>query len=100
MNGRRRHAAIGFKGPGQRAKLTPKKMGKTGNHIPRLFMSPAEVFFTQYWGPVDESVYPLIHELAQAKSASEGSTKDHGVTHGTDPQALMQAYPRFFARGR
>ncbi|MGA7928619.1 MAG: hypothetical protein WCA20_21815 [Candidatus Sulfotelmatobacter sp.] len=100
MNGRRRHAAFGFKGPGQGGNLTPKKMGKNGNRIPRLFRSPAEVFFTQYWGPVDESVYHLMHELAQAKSASEGSTIDYGVIDGTDPQALMQAYPRFFACGR
>jgi hypothetical protein len=68
-------------------------MGKNGNHIPCLFMSPAEVFFTQYWGPVEKSVYHLMHEPAQAKSASKGS-------EGTDPQALMQEYPRFVARGR
>jgi hypothetical protein len=63
-------------------------------------MSPAEVFFTQYWGPVDESDDHFMPELAQAKSASKGSTIDYGVIDGTDPQALLQAYPRFFARGR
>jgi hypothetical protein len=100
MNGRRSHAAFGFKAPGQGGELTPKKMGKKGNHIPRPFMGPAEVFFTRYWGPVDESVYHLMRELAQANSASEGSSIEYGVIDGTDPQALMQAYPRFFARGR
>jgi hypothetical protein len=97
-NGRPRHAD--FKGPGQGGKFTAKKMGKNGNHIPCLFMSPAEIFFTQYWGPVDESDDHFMPELAQAKSASKGSTIDYGVIDGTDPQALMQAYPRFFARGR
>jgi hypothetical protein len=92
MNGRRRHAAFGFNGP-VRAVNSHSEMGKNGNHIPCLFMSPAEVLFTQYWVPVEERVSHLMHELAQAKSASKGS-------EGTDPQALMQAYPRSFARGR
>jgi hypothetical protein len=75
-NGGPRHAD--FKGPGQGGKFTAKKMGKNGNHIPSLFMSPAETFFAQYWGPVDESGYHFMPELAQAKSASKGSTIDYG----------------------
>jgi hypothetical protein len=68
-------------------------MGKNGNYIPCLLMSPAEVFFPQYWGPVEDGVYHLMHEPAQAKSASKGS-------EGTGPPALIQVYPRFVARGR
>jgi hypothetical protein len=98
LNGRRMPAAFGFKGPGQGGKLTPKKMGKNGNQIQRLFMSPAEVFFIQYWGQVDESVYHFMHELAKAKSASEGTKIYYGVIDGTDTQVLMRAYPRFFVR--
>ncbi len=100
LNGTRRSAAFGFKGPGQGGKLTPKKMGKNGDQIQRLFMSAAEVFFAQYWGQVDESVYHLMHELAKAKSASEGTKIYYGVIDGTDTQALMRAYPRFFVRRR
>ncbi len=100
LNGKRRPAAFGFKGRGQRGKLTPKQMGKNGDQIQRLFMTDAEVFFVQHWGQVGESVYHLMHELAKAKSASEGNTIYYGVVDGTDTQILMQAYPRFFARRR
>lgn len=100
LNGRRRLAAFGFKGPGQGGRLTPKKMGKNGDQIQRLFMSTAEVFFVQYWDQVDESVYHLMQELAKAKSASEGKTIYYGVIDGSDTQALIGAYPRFFARRR
>ena len=87
------HAAFGCKGPGRSGNFRPQQMGKNCNHIPCLFMSLADVFFTQYRGPVDESLYHLMHELAQPKSASRRS-------EGTDPRALIEAYPRFFARGR
>ena len=77
----------------QSGKFTPRRWEKTAITFRVLFMSPAEAFYTQYWGPVEERVSHLMHELAQAKSASKGS-------EGTDPQAWMQEYPRFFARER
>jgi len=63
-----------------------------------IFMTDAQVFFLQYWGQVDESVYHLMRELAKAKSASEGATIYYGVIDGTDTQIMMLAYPKFFAR--
>lgn len=100
LSGKRKPAAFGFKGRGQGGKLTPKKMGKNGDQIQRLFMTNAEVFFVQYWGQVDESVPHLMHQLAKAKSASEGNMIYYCVIDGADTQILMQAYPRFFAPGR
>ncbi|SRR5712692_2376706 len=98
LNRKRVSAAFGFKGRGQGGILTPKKMGRNGDQIQRLFMTDAQVFFLQYWGQVDESVYHLMRELAKAKSASEGATIYYGVIDGTDTQIMMLAYPKFFAR--
>ena len=42
--GKRRAIAFAFKGPGTAGVLTPKKLGKNGDQIQRLFLSPAEIF--------------------------------------------------------
>ncbi len=55
LKGQRRAAAFGFKGRGQGGRLTPKKMGKNGDQIQRLFMTDAQVFFIQYWAQIDET---------------------------------------------
>src|ERR1700675_497554 len=91
VNGKRIQAAFGFKGRGQGGVLTPKKMGKNGDQIQRLFMSDAEAFIVQYWGQVHESVYRLMHELAKAKSVSEGNTVFYGIIDGAAAQLLMLA---------
>jgi len=45
--GKRRAIAFAFKGPGTTGVLTPRKLGKNGDQIQRLFVSPAEIFVVQ-----------------------------------------------------
>ena len=73
-------------------------MGKNGDQIQRLFVTHADVYLVQYWDQVHESVYNLMHELAKAKSASEAREVLYGVIDGQDTQALVEAYPKAFAR--
>lgn len=96
IKGKRRGAAFAFKGRGKRGKLTPSMMGKNGDQIQRLFMSPAEVFIVQYWNQIDESVIQQMAEFAKAKSVSEGKEILYGVIDGQDSIRLIQAYPRAF----
>lgn len=97
IRGKRYAAAFGLKGKGTKGKLTPKKMGKNGDQIPRLFQSPADVFIVQYWGEVDSSVHGLLQQLAIAKSVS-GRPVFFGVIDGADSARLMAAYQRHFRR--
>jgi len=70
-------------------------MGKNGDQIQRLFNSPAEVFIIQYEGPVSESVYELMTELAKARAVSGGHIRWTVIDYeGT--QKLRRAYPRIF----
>ena len=97
LGGRRLRVAFGLKGPGMTGKLTPKKMGKNGDQIPRLFKSPADVFFVQYWDQIDESVLGLMADLAKARSVSEGGTRVWwGIIDGWDSDRLARAYPKEF----
>ncbi|HXF36013.1 MAG TPA: hypothetical protein VNO17_02395 [Actinomycetota bacterium] len=99
LHGRRRRAAFGFKGGGTRGKLVPGKMGKNGDQIQRLFRSPADVFFVQYWDQIDESVVEQMQTFATAKSYAEGRDIWFGVIDGADSQRLIEAYARYFRRG-
>jgi DNA-binding transcriptional ArsR family regulator len=98
IKGKRMFAAFGFKGRGKRGKLTPAKMGKNGDQIQRLFNASAQVFIIQYWNQIDESVVELMHALAKAKSASDGSTIFFGIMDGRDSALLMRSYPHCFSR--
>jgi hypothetical protein len=95
IKGKRYAAAFGLKGKGTKGKLTPKKMGKNGDQIQRLFRSPADVFIVQYWGEVDESVHGLLEQLATAKSVT-GRPVRFGVIDGRDSSRLIAAYPKKF----
>lgn len=96
INGKRRSCAFAFKGPGTRGTLTPKKMGKNGDQIQRLFESPAEVFIVQYWNQIDQSVIAQMKEFAKAKSVSDGGRIWYGVIDGDDTGRILKAYPRKF----
>ena len=96
LSSRRRLTAIGFKGPGTKGILTPKKMGKNGDQIQRLFKSPADVFLVQYWGQIDQSVTEQMEEFAKSKSASEMKEVYFGIIDGDDSNRLLKAYPRAF----
>jgi hypothetical protein len=98
--GRRMPTAFAFKGKGTKKILTPKKMGKNGDQIQRLFKSAASVFIVQYWGQIHESVVEQMIEFARAKSAIEGLTIYYGVIDGDDSNRLIKAYPSAFSKQR
>jgi len=96
ISGRRLPVAFAFKGKGTRGVLTPKKMGKNGDQIQRLFKTPASVFIVQYWGQIHESIIEQMAEFAKAKSALEGSLIFYGIIDGDDSHRLIKAYSGAF----
>jgi hypothetical protein len=91
----RKQAAFAFKGKATQGTLTPKKMGKNGDQVGRLFSSEAEVFFVVYHGKIDESVHTQMYAHAVAKS-SNGQAVRYGVIDGDDLNRLYQAYRKHF----
>jgi hypothetical protein len=98
INDERRTAAFGLKGKGTTGRLTPKKMGKHGDQIQRLFRSPADVFFVQYWGQIEESVIEQLKLFAIAKSALEGRKILYGIIDGQDTYRIIKGYPDLFVQ--
>jgi hypothetical protein len=96
LSGKRMQTAFAFKGKGTTGILTPKKMGKNGDQINRLFRSPATVFLIQYWGQIDESVIEQMMAFAGAKSAIDSTMVYYGVIDGGDSSRLIRAYPKSF----
>jgi hypothetical protein len=95
--GSKRYAvAFGFKGPATKGKLTPKKLGKNGDQIQRLFTSAAQVFLIQYWNEIDESVITQMEQLAIARSVFTGDKIFYGLLDGQDSMRLFRAYPNMF----
>jgi hypothetical protein len=92
--GKRRAVMFGLKGRGTTGILTPKKMGKNGDQIQRLFRSPADVFLVQYNGQIDTTVIEQMEAFASAKSALEAKTVFHGVIDGQDTERLFLAYSK------
>ncbi len=93
LNGRRVAAAFAFKGPATTGVLTPKKMGKNGDQIQRLFQSPASIFVVQYWGQIDQSVVEQMEKLAQLKSyMGSGVEVWFGIIDAADSARLVAAY--------
>lgn len=89
-------AVFAFKGRATQGPLTPRKMGKNGDQIARLFGSEADVFFVVYHGKVDQSVHEQMHAHALARSLG-GRSISYGVIDGDDLNRLLQAYPAAFA---
>ena len=98
VKGKRHLSAFAFKGPGTRGILTPRKMGRNGDQIQRLFKTPAAVFIVQYWGQIDQSVLEQMEEFAKAKSAVEGTPVYFSVVDGDDSNRLVKAYPKAFRK--
>jgi len=94
--GQRRAVAFAFKGPGTQGVLTPKKLGKNGNQIQRLFRSPAEIFVVQYHGQIDQDVIEQMRAFATLNSVREGKRIWYGVIDGDDTNRLLAAYPQQF----
>ena len=93
--GRTRRAAFALKGPAQKGTLVPRKMGKNGDQIQRLFRSPADVFFIQYEGDIAESIITDMEVWAQAKGVF-GQEILFGTIDGDACVRLRRAYPRAF----
>lgn len=96
IDGFRKTAAFGFKGKATTGKLVPRKLGKAGDQIQRLFRAPADVFIVQYWGQIDESVLEQLKAFATAKSVSEEKEIIYGVVDGQDTLRILRAYPEAF----
>jgi len=96
IGGKRLAVAMGLKGRGTSGILVPKKMGKRGDQIQRLFRSPAEVFLVQYNEQIDETIIEQMHAFAIAKSFLEGKKIHYGIIDGQDSQRLISAYPNAF----
>jgi hypothetical protein len=96
LKGQRRSVAFAFKGPGTKGVLTPRKLGKNGNQIQRLFLSPAEVFIVQYHGQIDQDVIQQMQAFATLNSVREGKRIWYGVIDGDDTRKLLAAYPKQF----
>jgi len=92
IKGTRVAAAFGFKGPGTTGILTPKKMGKNGDQIQRLFHSPASLFVVQYWGQIDPSIYEEMKTWAQMKSLWDEADVWYCIIHADDSARLVAAY--------
>jgi hypothetical protein len=91
----RKDAAFAFKGKATQGTLTPKKMGKNGDQVGRLFSSEADVFFVVYHSKVDESVHNQMFAYAVAKSLG-GRAVSYGIIDGDDLNRLYQAYRKHF----
>jgi len=98
VRGKRLAAAIAFKGRGTRGKLVPKKMGKNGDQINRLFEEPAQLFLVVYGGQIDSSVIAQMQAFATGVAIS-GRKVYYGVVDGTDLGRLASGYPEFFRLG-
>lgn len=96
VHGVRRATAIAFKGPGTRGKLTPKKLGKNGDQIQRLFTTPAQAFLVQYWNTIDASVLEQMEAFAVMRSVATGQRIYYGLIDGTDSARIIAAHPAAF----
>ena|SRR5581483_5926656 len=95
FRGKRHHAAFALKGKATTGPLTPKKMGKNGDQLGRLFTSEAQVFFVVYHSKIDESVVQQMGAYAVARALS-GARIYYGVIDGDDLARLIAAFPKQF----
>lgn len=95
VSGKRLRSAIAFKGKGTSGKLVPRKMGKNGDQINRLFDEPAELFLVVYEGQIDSSIISQMQAFAMGEAMS-GRKIYYGVIDGTDLGRLRAGYPKSF----
>lgn len=96
LNGKRISTSFGLKGRGTKGSLTPKKMGKNGDQIQRLFRSAASIFLVQYYALIEPSIIEQLKQFAIAKSAIENRRIYYGIIDGIDTQRIIKAYPDKF----
>jgi hypothetical protein len=100
LTAKRPAAAFAFKGPGEKGKLVPGRMGKNGDQAQRLFQEDADVFIVQHWREINSTVIDLMRSLAVAMAVTTGKRIWYGVLDGHDSQRLCQAYPSCFVKHR
>jgi hypothetical protein len=96
FRGKRRSAAFALKGRATTGPLTPKKMGKNGDQLGRLFTSEAQLFFVVYHSKIDEAVAQQMRAYALARALS-GTRVYYCLIDGDDLFRLVAAYPKQFA---
>jgi hypothetical protein len=96
VGNKRLRAAIAFKGKATSGKLVPKKMGKNGDQINRLFDEPAELFLVVYGGQIDSSIISQMQAFAMGQAMS-GRKIYYGVIDGADLGRILAAYPKYFS---
>jgi hypothetical protein len=99
FRGKRHHAAFALKGKATTGPLTPKKMGKNGDQLGRLFASEAQLFFVVYHSKIDESIVQQMNAYAVARALS-GTRIYYGTIDGDDLARLVTAYPKEFAASK
>ncbi|PKK81936.1 MAG: hypothetical protein CVT49_16255 [candidate division Zixibacteria bacterium HGW-Zixibacteria-1] len=92
FKGKRHLTAMALKGRATKAPLTPKKMGKNGDQIVRLFYATADLFIVQFWGKVESSIYKEMERMAIAASFFSRKEIFYCIIDGDDTQRLIQAY--------
>lgn len=100
LKGKRIATAFAFKGPGTSGVLTPAKLGKNGDQIQRLFLSPADIFIVQYHGQIGQAVVEQMKAFATINSVREGKQVWYGIIDGDDTRRLLAAYPNKFKLNR
>jgi hypothetical protein len=95
FHGKRVPAAIAFKGKATKGILVPKKMGKNGDQINRLFDEPAQVFLVVYGRQIHSAIVSQMKAFAIG-NALQGRRVYYGVVDGMDLSRLASAYPSFF----
>src|SRR5207244_1360205 len=96
LRGKRHAAAFALKGKGTKGPLTPKKMGKNGDQLGRLFTSEAQVFFVVYHSKIDEAVAQQMYAHAVTRALA-GVRVYYCLVDGDDLARLVAAYPNEFA---
>jgi DNA-binding transcriptional ArsR family regulator len=94
--GRRITTAFAFKGPGTRGVLTPRKMGKNGDQVQRLFETAASIFILQYWAEIGERVREQVEGWATLTSLRFQKQILFCLIDGEDTSRLIRAYQRSF----
>lgn len=95
LNGKRITVAIAFKGRATQGILTPRKLGKHGDQINRLFTSSAQVFLIVYHSEISETVIEQMKAFAIASSYS-GQKIYYGIIDGIDLNRIINAYKKYF----
>jgi len=96
LKGKRVATAFAFKGPGTSGVLTPAKLGKNGDQIQRLFLSPADIFIIQYHGQIGQAVVEQMKAFATINSVREGKHVWYGTIDGDDTRRVLAAYASKF----